>query len=862
MNVLLHISARLFPMFLLLFTFGNITVSAQKADSLSRKSSSLSDSLQLEEVVVTSREGKRATSTSIIDRQAIEHLQPSTFADLLALLPGGSSSLPNLTNANTIKLRQAGSGSSDYNISSLGTVFVTDGIPMSQNANMQVVKQASNGSYGDPDAGRNHVNAGVDMREIPTDNIESVEVIRGIAPVEYGDLTSGLVLIQRKLRATPYEARFKADTYSKLLYLGKGFEWNDFTLVAGLDYLDAKADPRNSLTNYKRLTASLRMQQLWKHYSWNLRWRGNIDYTGSFDNEKHDPEILKLKDDRYRSQYNRIAMSHSFLFTSINTDVLRSINLDLSLNYEHDKIRQDKNISLSRDIAVSTIREEGEHDGNFLPYQYMANVVVDGRPFNAFAKLKALFETETAGIRHLINIGTEWKMEKNYGNGQVYDPLRPITPGTPYRPRNYKNIPAQHQMGYYLQDDMTKTIGNHTLRLSAGVRISHLMNIAEKYEMSRKAYLDPRFSLQWRLPAISISQNKRLIFDINGGWGRQTKFPTLMQIYPDMIYNDIIEMNFFHLNPDYRRLYLRTFIINPTNYAIAPARNDKWEIRLGASVDGYQLSATYFKESLSTGFRSSSTARAFTYNDYTESAINSSTLTGKPSLDTTPYEVKTILDTYSSTTNGSRLIKEGVEWQLSTKRFETIHTRFTVNGAWFRTTYTNSEPMFRQNTNAVVNGTPVNQLYIGFYDNSSGSQREQLNTNIMADTYIKRLGLTFSLTAELTWFYSSQTMKENGTPLAYMATDGQTYTFQEGDKENPYLQWLVNNYSSTHFVKQKTPFWAFINMKVTKDFGQFLKIALFINRMIDYMPDYKSVSGLTIRRTSKPYFGMEMNFKL
>ena len=241
----------------------------------------------LEEVVVTSREGKRTTSTSIISRSAIEHLQPSTFADLLALLPGGSTALPNLTNANTIHLRQAGTGGSDYDISSLGTVFVTDGIPMSQNANMQFVKQASSGIYGDPDAGRNHVNSGVDMRQIPTDNIESVEIIRGIAPVEYGDLTSGVVLIQRKLKATPYEARFKADSYSKLLYVGKGFEWKKLTAVVGIDWLDAKADPRNSLNNYMRLTVSARLQSRWKIGNFMLRWRSNTDYTGSFDNTIH-----------------------------------------------------------------------------------------------------------------------------------------------------------------------------------------------------------------------------------------------------------------------------------------------------------------------------------------------------------------------------------------------------------------------------------------------------------------------------------------------------------------------------------------------------------------------------------------------
>ena len=40
--------------------------------------------------------------------------------------------------------------------------------------------------------GSTFVNSGVDMRSVSTDDIESVEVVRGIPSVEYGDLTSGM----------------------------------------------------------------------------------------------------------------------------------------------------------------------------------------------------------------------------------------------------------------------------------------------------------------------------------------------------------------------------------------------------------------------------------------------------------------------------------------------------------------------------------------------------------------------------------------------------------------------------------------------------------------------------------------------
>ena len=69
--------------------------------------------------------------------------------------------------------------------------------------------------------GSSFVGAGVDMRSISTDNVKSVEIVRGIPSVEYGDLTSGLVKIERKQGGKQLEARFKADMSSYLLSMAK-----------------------------------------------------------------------------------------------------------------------------------------------------------------------------------------------------------------------------------------------------------------------------------------------------------------------------------------------------------------------------------------------------------------------------------------------------------------------------------------------------------------------------------------------------------------------------------------------------------------------------------------------------------------
>lgn len=88
-----------------------------------------------------------------------------------------------LSAPNTIHLREIGISNDDYATSSLGTSFVIDGAPMRNDANMQYIPGA------DQLLERKlFINKGVDMRSISTDEIQHVEIVRGIPSVEYGDL--------------------------------------------------------------------------------------------------------------------------------------------------------------------------------------------------------------------------------------------------------------------------------------------------------------------------------------------------------------------------------------------------------------------------------------------------------------------------------------------------------------------------------------------------------------------------------------------------------------------------------------------------------------------------------------------------
>ena len=811
--------------------------SAQQAllDSLERM-------FTLEEVVVTAEEVTGRSSASIINKEAMEHLQPSSFTDLTNMLPGASIKDPKLTNSNTIHLREAVDGTSDdnYATGSLGTGFVIDGAPVSTDANMQYIQ----GGSSTQDAARQTVNKGVDMRTISTDDIEKVEIIRGIANAEYGDITSGVVKIERSIKPTPFKARFKADGFSKLAYIGKGIEIkrknvqndNPTILYMGMDYLSAKNDPTNTLENYRRINASIRLQQRWSLNQHNIRWQANADYSGNIDTDKNDPDIHLNKEDSYRSDLHKIGLSNTLNWTDKQNDWW-AFALLANVSGEISTISQTKFVQLTTPVQpILDNMSEGNKDAELLSPQYVAKHRVEGRPLNIYIRPKASFTFNTWKFSHKADVGIEWKYDKNFGRGQVYDLTRPLNYTSNLRPRAYYDIPATNQLAWYAQDDI------HIWRFDAGIglRGTSLLGLDKTYTMHGKCYLDPRVNLSYTQPV----PNGNLTFA--AAFGIHTKMPTLLQLYPNLLYEDLKAPD-QALVVGAQSINIHTHIIDPTNTDLKPARNMKWEVRFGGEIKKHKFSVTYFEERMRDGFRTWRECVAYTY-----------PIIG---AEDTRYYTKLLL--YPLTTNGSSIFKRGVEWQYQSPRIPAICTRFTVNGAWLRTEYVNSQAMFSTDKlTQTIGNTAVKDLYIGLYDWNDGSIRENLNTNIIADVYIKKIGLTVSATFELSWFTATQTMWKNGVPTAYMdAADGQLHPYTEASQQDAYLQWLTFKYNEDVFRRKVVPFAGFLNLRVQKTVTKYATVALYVNKLLDYLPDYE-VDGIRIHRSASPYFGMEINLTI
>ena len=825
----------------------------------------------LDAVVVTAKESTGMTSSSRIGRDAMSHLQPTSFSDLLELLPGNISSTPSMGQANTITLRETGTmsatgaktTSNDYSISSLGTLFLVDGAPINGDANMQSVPGSSS-DLTSAESKRDITNKGVDMRSIATDNIESVEVVRGIPSAEYGNLTSGVVKIERISTATPLTARFKADEYSKLFSVGKGVKLgNRSVLNADVSYLDSKVDPRNNYENYKRITASVRYNYRFTGKSIYTRWNTGVDYTGSFDNSKTDPDLSLTKVDEYKSRYNRINYTSDLSLAFKKFNWISNVRLNTSASYQTDRLERRKQVAPSRASVAPTSMEEGVHDGSYLLKEYIADFVSDGKPLNLFVNLKAEGHyTPWKWMKTRHKVGLEWTFSKNYGDGQVYDISKPLSASWPTRPRAYKDIPSLQVLSFFAEENIGFTMGKWRMDVQAGLRTMQLPGLDSRYWLAHHTYVDPRVNGRLSLPTIKVA-GRDLKLIVAGGYGVTTKMPTIAYLFPQVQYNDFVQLNYYDIYKpeEYSRVSLRTYVDDVTNYDLRAARNRKWEVRLGATLGHNSISITYFREKLTTGYRYSSYYQPYSYTKYDASVIDATTLTGQPDLASLPSTEVSVLDGYKIAANGSRIDKQGVELTLTTARWNAIGTSVNLTGAWFRTIYSNSQMLY-QTVSDVVDNTPVSDVYVGYYNTNDGRVNEQLSTNLTFDTQIKKWGLIFTTSIQNMWYVSTTRLWQNGVPDYYLdVKDGQLHPYTAESQADKMLQFLTKTYNDDVYRKQTTPIAMYVNIKATKKVGEHLRIAVFANRLLDYLPDYKS-NGLTVRRTTSPYFGMEVGFTL
>ena len=824
-------------------------------------------SYSLSEVVVQSKEGDRGNSVSLIEKTAMQHIQPSSFADVLQLLPGHSSSETKMNTANFVTMRQAGTD----NNTSLGTSFIINGSIVNNDANLQ----SYYGLTDDRLSNRTTTSKGVDMRTISTDKIESVEVIRGIPSAKYGDVTAGVINIELKSGYTPWEGRAKVDLKNQLFSVGKGLILPNIggALNVDVDYAAYNPNPRNDLENYTRVTFASRYENTFKlSSSANLLLRGSFSYTGSFDDVKNDAQALN--NGYLKTDYDNYAMSLQGTL-KLKKTFIKEAKYAMSYNVTKDNMERYNLVTLSGATPLpATSLVEGIFDSGFLPpEEYYSKLNVEGKPVSLNTSLDLKSELRIGNTFHSFSYGTSFSYAKNKGKGQIYDSAHP-----PYislksiRPRAFSDIPAIQKLSFYLEDNINWKFGESKLALQPGIRFTSMVGMDKKYEMQGKWYAEPRANMKFTFPQFQIAGNNSS-FAITGGIGQLYRFPTMSQLYPDKIYFDYVQLNYYPENEDYRYTNIKTYISDPTNYALEPAKNTKYEIGFVFVTGNIKLDVTFFKESMDNGFSTGQTSVSHTYTYYEAGSVQNPT--SRPTLDQFTYTNEYITSLYSRNINDAGVYKKGIEYTLDLGKISAIYTRIWLNGAWFRTHYTYNALQYKKPTGTMQYLDPtLNEYvtrpykYIGIYEYSDDAKvRSQFNTNIYLDTHIPFLRMIFTTSIQNMWFETARRDYNIGMPSYYLDEYGNKYQFTDTQLNDAnFIQLIDTQKSSYKFKTDRTAMATKVNLKLSKEIGDNIRLACYLNNVLTYLPDYTSYTGTRVTNRSNgtdadPYFGAELNIK-
>lgn len=846
-------------------------------------------SLSLKEVIVTATESNLG-SVSTIGSEAIEHIQPKSLSDVFQLLPGQVTENPSLANPGQIKLREIpeNSLSNNYN-NALGALIIVDGTPVSNDANMQTFQKTSSGNA---TSTSNTVGRGLDLRDISADNLESVEVIKGVPSSEYGNLTSGVVIVKTKIGEQPWTVKGKIDPNTKMGSIYKGFKLSHISgiLNAGIDYAESYDDIRKKYDGYKRLTGTIAYSNTFNVNSKPLDFNIRISGYRTIDDAKSDPELKKEEYLNSSQKGVRWGIDGKWMLRkSWITNLEYSLSGDYALNKNKEKELQ---VLSTGAVPYPTSYEDGIFEEQYLPGVYYSEFTIDGKPYNLFAKVKGnwnhQFHEKTLNS---VKIGADISVSGNNGSGLEYDIARPpmlnLTNST--RPRSPKDIPALKNYAFFIEDKLIQAIGTTELTLQAGARF---VNVQPNNFYSTEPRINASFEI--------LNKRNNTLFDhlsLNLGYGLSSKMPILSYISPDNVYLDDVSLNY--LDGENSLAVISTKVISRTTSNLKPARSTKKEIGISFDIQKVSVSLTAYHEKLKNGFAYTGEPYFSPFTKFTVDGAGKmpefdngkvyyyekgNRIEALSSMDTTVY-------TYSKPANNETLIKKGLEYIINIGKIKEINTSFVIDGAWMYQESYNTQPSHSKIV-TLLNGRTY--PYISMMPPGIKKIQQRINTNIRMITHIPELKMVVSLTSQIIWnvksklrwddsdgnsriyyydgsgnrVYGEAALKDMeatryADPIAFIDKTGAIHEWKEEYSLHPDYQAMVSKYSLTYaFVEESLPPAFQFNLRLTKELSRNLTLAFMANNFLKMNPYNKSnKTSLLVKRNTGFYFGAEVNYK-
>ena len=649
--------------------------------------------LELEGLTVTadavSRARGEAATATVIAREAILHQTASSLAGVLELLPGVEMAPPGLSGVQQLSLRTVptsglarSTGSAD--LASFGTLIIVDGVPLSNNANLQSLGTGSDMSFSTTAGG------GIDLRQVPAATLERVEVIRGVPSARYGDLTQGAIVVETRAGAFEPEVRTQYDPYTfETTALGGWDLGSRQGATLNIDFARTRAMPGVTDDYSNRLAG-----QFAHRFS-----RGEGVGRGGVAGLTLDSRVdfYRLSEDLPLNENTRPGWASSDRETGLRvSERLRTPfpgGGTLSVTGAVTRLWQHawSAARLVRGAMPFTDRlTPGRSEGWFVGGPYDSELMVEGAPWLVYARAEADREANGPGGLHHLRAGLELRREWNSGGGYQFDMATP--PQVSFngvqgydRPRSFADVPALATSGVYLDDRIVGSLTDRTaFTLQLGLRVDGLHEPGAWMPRLRDAVVQPRL---WG----ELSPRAWLRF--RGGWGLTAKAPSLGDLTPAPQYNDVINVNWYANQPNERLAVLTTYVTDPTNPDLSFSTASKSEIGLEVEGWGSVLSLAAFRDRIRGGVGAlQETTSVLRESFQLTDSVNGNGI--PPVLIEPAYAADTVPILVQRPTNFLSLETRGIELTATLAEIPRIRTRLQVQGSWLRTERRFTEPYF------------------------------------------------------------------------------------------------------------------------------------------------------------------------
>ncbi len=802
------------------------------------------NTLAISEVVVTAKQNAAGKSTSSqIGRQAIDHLQATSLADVMQLIPGQEMGNQSMTSQQNIQIRQLVNNKT----SAFGASVVVDGVPMSNNGNV------TQGTFSSTSF------EGTDLRQISADDIESVEVVRGIPSAEYGDLTSGLVIVHSKIGVTPWQAKAKINPGLQNYSLGKGLKLkNKDVLNFNFDYARAWGDPRMKTVSFNRYTMSAgyshNFSSKW-HTDTKLRITLAKDWNGNDPDAVQDGTQNEVHNNRYAITHNgKISLDRKFA---------RSLNYTIGFSYTDNHWEKSSYKGTAGQILpILTATETGYYEVSSVVKPYLATGYNENHPGNFIAKISDNFHLRNGHLSQSFKVGVEYNLDWNNGRGYYNeDNLRPYQPNSDGRPRSYSDVPAIHKFSAYAEDNIALEYwGERQMKLQIGARATMLQPFGDvsTYAVS---------------PRVNYSIELTKWVDLRAGIGLNSKTPGLAYIYPDKKYTDNLAARYTTTTGESDILVYHTFV-QDIKYSDGLKNATTTKVEGGITFTlphDHKLNVTAYHDKTPNGFSSLTDYITYPLNYYSQ---NQGIIVGTPStIDyDNPEKVYTVFVTTGMVGNEDVTVNKGVEFDLDCGEIKLIRTTFYLSGA-AQSTKTYSKSLTYKSPTASGSYPSVKLAY---KTEDDYNLYKQFLTTLRTVTHIPALRMVVSLSCQVIWSESSHEYIAAKMPIGYLdsnldyheitpsmhngyiGSDGVYYSQKPANSEVT----IANEAIINREPETEQPRTWFVSGRLTKELGKSAGLSFYANNMFFYEPFRTSSSSNTLvqRNTGKFGFGIELFF--